>query len=165
MIHIPLLRAGRPYKSLETAPLKHFRDDEPVAVVSQANTGVIAKDLAQAESHRRRLQEIPIKELLNICSRAADYFMNAELPIDGAMQSPNEYVQQLSATTGMPHALCRNNMEKIRRVLAEMPEILHGLMHGLDLEILDSGWIVRNESLLSFFCQANALGAILPSNS
>ncbi|KAA0222294.1 aldehyde dehydrogenase family protein [candidate division KSB1 bacterium] len=165
MLHIPLLRAGRPYKSLETAPLKHFRDHEPVAVVSQANTGVIAKDLAQAESHRRRLQEIPIKELLNICSRAADFFMNAELPLDGVSQSPQDYVLQLSSTTGMPHVLCRNNMEKIRRVLAEMPEILHGLMHGLDLEILDSGWVVKNESLLSFFCQANALGAILPSNS
>ncbi|NUO80815.1 aldehyde dehydrogenase, partial [candidate division KSB1 bacterium] len=165
MLHIPLLRGGQPYKSLDTAPLKHFRDHEPMAVVSQANTGVIAKDLAQAESHRRRLQEIPIKELLAICSRAADFFMNAALPLDGVAQSPQDYVLQLSATTGMPHVLCRNNMDKIRRVLAEMPEILRGLMHGIELEVLDSGWIVRNESLMSFFCQANALGAILPSNS
>ncbi len=165
MLHIPILRAGQPYKSLDTTALKHFRDSEPVAVVSQANRGLIAKDFAQAENHRRRLQEIPVKELLDICRRAAEFFMHAELPLDGTAQSPQDYVQQLSATTGMPHTLCRRNMAKIERVLTEMPAILRGLMRGLDLDILDSGWIVHNDSLVSFSSQANALGAILPSNS
>ena len=48
MIHIPLLRAGKPYKSLDTVALKHFRDSEPVAAVSQANRGLIAKDFSSA---------------------------------------------------------------------------------------------------------------------
>lgn len=165
MLHIPILRAGRPYKSLDTAALKHFRDSEAVAVVSQANRGLIARDLSQAETHRRCLQEIPVAELMDICRRAAGFFMQADLPLDGASQSPRDYVQQLSATTGMPHALCRRNMGKIETVLKEMPAILRGLMRGLDPAILDSGWIVQNDNLISFSCQAHALGAILPSNS
>ena len=165
MLHIPILRAGEPYKSLETNALKHFRDSEPVAVVSQANRGLIAKDLSHAEQHRRRLQEIPAAELMAMCRKAADHFMQTDLPLDGTSQSAQEYVRQLSATTGMPHALCRRNMAKIERVLKEMPEILRGLMRGLDPAILDSGWIVQNDGLVSFSCQTNALGAILPSNS
>jgi hypothetical protein len=165
MLHIPLLRAGKPYKSLDTAMLKHFRDSEPVAAVSQANRGLIAKDFSSAEGNRRRLHEIPAADLIAICQKAAEHFMHAELPLDGISQSPQNYVEQLSATTGMPHTLCRRNMAKLERVLKEMPVILRGLMRGLDPSILDSGWIEQDQSMLSFSCQAQALGAILPSNS
>ncbi|MGH7494872.1 MAG: aldehyde dehydrogenase family protein [bacterium] len=165
MLHIPILRAGKPYKSLDTVALKHFRDSEPVAVVSQANRGLIAKDFSSAEENRRSLQEIATADLIAICQKAADNFMHADLPLDGVSQSPQNYVEQLSATTGMPHTLCRRNMAKIERVLKEMPVILHGLMRGLDLSVLDDGWIEHGQSMLSFSRQAQALGAILPSNS
>jgi hypothetical protein len=36
MIHIPLLRAGQPYTSLDVVALPHFRTGEPVVKVSQA---------------------------------------------------------------------------------------------------------------------------------
>ena len=35
-------------------------------------------------------------------------------------QSPEDYVRQVSATTGLPHVMVRRNMQKIRTVLAEM---------------------------------------------
>lgn len=165
MLHIPLLRSGQTYKSLDTTTVRHFQTGEPVAHVSQANRGLIAKDLARLSEAQRKLQEHTVAELLAMCAKAADNFMRADLPIDGAMQSPSDYVQQLSATTGMPEVLCRRNMGKIESVLKQMPAILSGLTRGLDLGILDQGWGVQEGHHFSFSCATQSLGAILPSNS
>ena len=45
MIHIPILRAGRSYRSLNTVRVPHIKTGEPLVEVSQANRGLIAKDL------------------------------------------------------------------------------------------------------------------------
>lgn len=165
MLHIPLLRAGQSYKSLDTTTVRHFQTGEPVAQVSQANRGLIAKDLSRLAEAPRKLQEHAIDELLAMCAKAADHFMHADLPIDGATQSPSDYVHQLSATSGMPEVMCRRNMGKIESVLRQMPAILSGLTRGLDLNILDRGWGVQDGHHFSFSCVAQSLGAILPSNS
>ena len=75
-----------------------------------------------------------------MCERAADYFLNDVLPLDAMPQSPDDYVRQVSATTGLPHTLARRNMQKIRTMLAEMGRVLHGLTRNLDWEILDRGF-------------------------
>jgi acyl-CoA reductase-like NAD-dependent aldehyde dehydrogenase len=165
MIHIPLLRAGKPYTSLDAVALPHFRTGEPVAKVSQANRGLIAKDLGLMEKNQRVLQSLSAAKLLEICKKAAQLFMEADLPLGEDAQSPEQYVKQLSSTTGMPEVLCRKNMGKINLVLNEMEQVLGGLTRGLDLLILDMGWIKKERRILSFFCQTPALGAILPSNS
>jgi acyl-CoA reductase-like NAD-dependent aldehyde dehydrogenase len=165
MLHIPLLRAGKPYTSLDVAVLPYFRTGEPVVKVSQANRGLIAKDFDAMEKNQRTLQALSAAELLKICKRAAQLFMEDDLPLGEDTQSPEQYVKQLSSTTGMPEVLCRKNMGKISLVLNEMERVLGGLTHGLDLAIFDTGWIKQNHRVLSFFCQTPALGAILPSNS
>jgi len=165
MIHIPLLRAGRPYTSLDVVAIPHFRTGEPVAKVSQANRGLIAKDFGAAEKNQRAMQTLPAAQLLEICKKAANLFLEADLPLGEDTQSPAQYVTQLSGTTGMPEALCRRNMSKINLVLTEMAAVLGGLTRGLDLAILDTGWIEQNHRPLSFFCQTQTLGAVLPSNS
>jgi acyl-CoA reductase-like NAD-dependent aldehyde dehydrogenase len=165
MIHIPLLRAGQPYKSLDVVKVPHFRTGEPVAEVSQANRGLIAKDLLRAAERQRRLQSITVAQLIEICRKAAGHFVKSDLPLGDAVQSPEDYIHQLSATTGMPEALCRKNVAKIELVLKEMAAVLGGLTRGLDLSILDSGWGRQSGRPLSFFCQTQALGAVLPSNS
>ncbi|MCH8291881.1 aldehyde dehydrogenase [Candidatus Poribacteria bacterium] len=166
MIHIPILRAGRSYKSLSVARVSHIKTGEPFAIVSQANQGLIAKDLLAAADNGKALEAFSTSELLEICKRAATFFMKSDLPLDdNLLQSPEDYVQQLSGTTGMPENLCRKNMNKIQLVLEEMEAILDGLTHGLDLSILDSGWGFQNERPLSYVRQANALGAVLPNNS
>jgi len=165
MIHIPILRAGQSYKSLDVVEVPHFKTGEPVARISQANRGLIAKDLGTAQKNQRALQALPIAPLLEICQKAAGLFMEADLPLGDDTQSPAQYVKQLSGTTGMPEALCRRNMAKINLVLTEMKQVIGGLTRGLDLAILDSGWITQNNRPLSFFCQTKNLGAILPSNS
>lgn len=165
MTHLPILRAGQPYKSLNVAHVSHIQTGEPLAVVSQANRGLVARDLLSAGSNRRALETLSVSELLAICKKAARLFVEADLPLDGDVQSPEGYVQQLSATTGLPHSLCRINMDKIRLVSDEMEAVLDGLTRGLDLSVLDVGWNVQDERPLSYVCQTDALGAVLPSNS
>ena len=165
MIHIPILRAGLSYKSLNLVHVSHIQTGEPLAVVSQANRGLIAKDLMEAKENKRVLEDLSVSELLAICKKAANLFMESELPLDDAPQSPADYIQQVSGTTGLPQSLCRRNMGKIRLVLDEMEEVLDGLTRGLDLSILDSGWGTQNEHLLSYLPQTDTLGAVLPSNS
>ena len=167
MLHIPLLRGGRPYKSLETRQLLDLRTGEPVAELSQANRGLIAKELAQKGEARRALQALPMRELLEICRRAARLFSEGELPLGfaGETQTVDGYIRQLSATCGLPETLCRLNLEKVRSVLGGMDKVLDGLTRGLDLSVLDTGMAVEDGRRLSYLSEADALGAILPSNS
>jgi len=168
MVHLPILRAGRPYRSLHVAELRHVATGEPVAQVSQANRGLIARDLLAASRNRETLQSLSVSELLAICKRAAELFVLAELDLDpeeGVRQTPDDYIDSLSVTTCMPRALCRNNMEKIRFVLAEMETVLGGLTRGLDLDVLDAGWTEQQGRTVSYLGETDTLGVVLPSNS
>jgi len=165
MLHLPILRAGVEYRSVETAVLPHVATGKPVAEVSQANRGLIARDLLAAPQRRARLASIPARELAAISRRAAALFATAELPFYGGVQSPADFVRQQSSTTGMPEALCRANLEKVRYVLAEVEQVIGGLTRGLDLSLLDTGVGTQDGWTLSYLPQADALGCILPGNS
>ena len=80
MIHFPILRWGEPYKSLEVDKVFHHATGEQMAEVSQANAGIIARDMRHAERARAVLREIPCKDLLEMCRKAGDLFINATLP-------------------------------------------------------------------------------------
>ncbi len=159
-MHLPLLRAGQPYASLDRLAVAHIATGQPLAQVSQANRGLIARDLAAQERNRQTLRALTVAELVAISQRAADLFLHAELPVGDDSQTPDAYVAQVSATTGLPQALARANMDKIHRVGVEMPAVLSGLTRGLDRTVLDDG-----PSALHFVPHAHALGCILPSNS
>lgn len=165
MLEIPILRAGIPYESLTKSTLCDFRNGMPVAAVSQANPGLISKDLKEAGSYQRALQDYSVDQLIDICGKAGDLFMNGNLELGEGIQSPEDYVRNLSATTGMPQSLCRRNMSKIQSVLKNMRSVLGGLTRSLDLCILDSGWGVQESRPLSYLCETNLLGAVLPNNS
>ena len=165
MIHIPILRAGLSYRSLNLTRVSHIQTGEPLAIVSQANRGLIAKDLMDAKANKGALEDLSVSELLAICKKAANLFMEEALPLDDASQSPDDYIQQVSGTTGLPQNLCRRNMQKIRLVLDEMEAVLGGLTRGLDLSILDSGWGIQSKRPLSYLSLTDTLGAVLPSNS
>ena len=55
MIKIPLLRKGEPYESLDVARVAHHRTREVFAEVSQANAGLIRRDLLDQETGRKAL--------------------------------------------------------------------------------------------------------------
>jgi len=138
MFTIPILRHGQPYESVDKVELVHHATGEPVAVVSQANPGMIVRDVNRMDD--AVLESFTVRELIDICGRAAERFICGTLPVGEAKQSFEDYVRCLSATTGMPVTYCRSNAQKIHRVLAEMDTIISGLTRGFDLEILDRGY-------------------------
>lgn len=167
MLHVPVLRHGVPYKSLDVVRIPHHRTGEPFVEISQANAGLIRRDLrdeVQVEA-RAALAEIPSARLLDMCRAAAGHFLNDRLPLGETDQSPDDYVLQLSATTGMPHVLVRRNMQKIAGVLNEMATVLGGLTRGLDLSLLDAGHGRHGGHAISFYPRTQSLGVVLPSNS
>ncbi|MDH4064819.1 MAG: aldehyde dehydrogenase family protein [Acidobacteriota bacterium] len=166
MIELPILRWGRPYRSVDRVVVPHFRTREPFVAMSQANVGLIRRDLLRQGDARARLAAIPVAELVAAAHRAAEAFMDDALPLDDhTLQAPQDYVEQVSATTGMPWASVRRNMAKVYGVLSRVEEVLAGLTRGLDLGVLDDGVGTAQGHLLSFFPRADALGVVLPSNS
>jgi acyl-CoA reductase-like NAD-dependent aldehyde dehydrogenase len=166
MLHVPVIRFGRAYRSVETTTLLHHETGAEIAAVSQANSGLVGRDIGRMDS--TVLENFSVSELIAICKNAAHLFMTADLPLgdpDGPRQSFDDYARQLSATTGMPIAYCRTNADKIRRALAEIDVILAGLTRGLPLEILDRGHGMHEGRTLSFFRAGRSFGAVLPSNS
>ena len=165
MLHIPILRKGEPYTSLDVARVAHHQTGEPFVEISQANVGLIRRDLRDQQTGREKLLRFSTAELVTICERAADYFANDELPLGDASQSTEDYVAQVSATTGLPHVLARRNMQKIRSMLAEMKSVLNGLTRNLSWEVLDRGFGEVDGHSLSFFPRGQSLGVVLPNNS
>ncbi len=168
MVHLPILRHGVPYRSVDVATVVNHRTRQPFVQVSQANTGLIRRDLLRQDDVRAELARSPARELMAMAARAAELFLTGTLPldpIDGVTQSPQEYAEQLSATTGLPHVLVRRNMQKIHGVLSQMGEVIAGLTRGLDLSVLDTGVGESDGRLFSFFPRGHSLGVVLPNNS
>ncbi len=165
MIHIPILRGGEPYKSLEVTRVPHHQTRELFVEISQANTGLIRRDLQNQSAPRQKLAAFTTAELIEICRRAAEHFLKDTLPLGDEEQSPEDYVRHISATTGMPHVLARNNMRKIHGVMSKADDVLNGLTRNVDWEILDSGFGQFNGRALSFYPRTQSLGVVLPSNS
>lgn len=164
MVDIPILRRGQPYDSLDKVEIKSVRTGEPVARISQANAGLIRRDLRRPS--REALRAVPAARLLDLCAEAGRLFMEAALPLGaGQTQSPDEYVEALSSTSGLPHALVRRNMAKIYQVFAEMPTILRGLTRGLDRKVIDTGYGEQAGVSVSYYAATDSLGVVLPSNS
>lgn len=163
MLHIPILRQGKPYESVEKVQLVDHATGKPVALVSQANSGMVARDVRRMADDS--LERLSVSELTAICKRAAERFISGTLPVGDQTQTFDEYIGQLSATTGMPWSYCRANAQKLYRVLAEMDRILAGLTRGMDLSILDTGYGSDDGRTLSYFRDGRIFGAVLPSNS
>ncbi len=166
MLHIPVLRWGEPYKSLDVDKVVHFETGEVLAEVSRANPGLVERDFRHMKRARDVLRAIPIKQILEMVKKAGDLYVNAELPFGDGTQTPDQFVRMQSATTGLPEHMCRFNMEKNQFVLANMDKILDSLTRGLDLDILARGYGVESRGVpVSYQAQSPILGLVLPSNS
>ena len=175
MLSIPTIRWGKPYESLEVTEVVHFATGEPIAKVSQANGGIIRRDMRHAQRARDILRQIPCRDLIDMLTKAADLYEHGTLPIGDGMQSPDDFVHQQSASTGLPEHMCRANMAKNSFVLTNMEQILDCLTRGLDLEIFTRGWgeegrgvevsyqaqspVTRGRASLQFAGRAHALAA------
>src|ERR1044072_3319529 len=165
MIHMPILRKGTAYKSVDVSTTPHHRTREPFMEISQANGGLIRRDLLTQQASKQALAKFSTEELLAISKQAAEHFLNDALPLGDGEQSPEDYVEQLSATTGMPFVMVRKNMRKIYNALAEMRSVIDGLTRGLDLQILEAGFGTHEGHAVGFYPRGDTLGVVLPSNS
>jgi acyl-CoA reductase-like NAD-dependent aldehyde dehydrogenase len=165
MLNIPLLRHGEPYTSLDVVLIPHHQTREMFVEVSQANTGLIRRDLRDQATARAKLASFSTAELVAMCRSAADHFLNDTLSLGAQPQTAEDYVKQVSATTGLPHVMVRKNMQKIRSMLAEMENVLTGLTRNIEWEVLDRGFGEVEGHSVSFFPCAEALGVVLPNNS
>ena len=163
MLHVPILRGGQPYVSKEVFALTDYATGETVAEASQANPGLISRDLL--EDDWTPLQDYSVDDLLERLREAAGYFMHGDLPCGEATQKPEEFVAIQSATTGLPYTLCRRNMEKIEAALHNMGTVLEGLTRGLATSAIDAGYGEKDGHTVSFAPKTRRFGAVLPANS
>jgi acyl-CoA reductase-like NAD-dependent aldehyde dehydrogenase len=166
VITIPVIRWGQPYESLEVAEVNHFATGEPIAKVCQAGGGIIRRDMRQAQKARDALKKFKCRELIGMLTEAADLYESGTLPMGDGTQSPDDFVRQQSASTGLPEHMCRANMAKNSFVLKNMEKILECLTRGLDLNILTGGYGEEGRGVtVSYQAQSPVLAAVLPSNS
>ncbi|MCA9085069.1 MAG: aldehyde dehydrogenase [Planctomycetaceae bacterium] len=166
MIEIPVIRWGKPYESLEKADVVHFETGEVMAQMHQANGGLVNMDARKSAAARQALRKFTPQELIGMCEKAADLFLTAELPLGNGTQTPDQFCQIQSATTGLPLNMAKANMGKIAFVLKNMGATLDALTRGLPLEILHKGYGMESRGVMvSYQATTDTLGLVLPSNS
>jgi hypothetical protein len=165
--HIPALRLGRNYDSLDRIDVKDHRTGDALASVSSVNAGIVRRDLQGIGASVEALKRYTVESLVELSAKAGDLFLEGTLPLgdQGHTQSPQDYVTTLSRTSGLPHVMVKRNMDKIHYALTHMKTVLKGLSRGLDLSILDRGFGEQFGTRLSFFPTTQALGLVMPSNS
>ncbi len=165
-MHLPAWRFGKPYESLERETLVHFLTGEPVAEVSQVGGAIVGRDLHKADQARTALLAIDPEEIVERLQTAGTLYAHGTLAVGDVKQSPDDFVKQQSATTGLPESLCRANMQKNMFVLSNMDRILDSLSRGLPTEILWRGYGTEHRGVtVSYQAQSPVLGLVLPSNS
>ena len=139
MLHIPLLRNGKQYTSLNQSEITDHRSGEVLATMSMANPGLITKDIRNSKNVWHDLQKLSLDETLEMCKKAADLFLNAEIPFANTTQTPQDFIKYQSASTGMPQRMCRANMEKVHWVLTNLRDIIKSLSGRVDFSIIEKG--------------------------
>ena len=74
--HLPALRLGRAYESLEKTDVLDHRSGEPVAAVSHVNAGIIRRDLVRPEASRATLRKFTCAQLIEMCRQAAEVLLS-----------------------------------------------------------------------------------------
>ncbi len=161
-MNIPILRLGREYTSHDLVELDLGSE---TLTTHTANPGLIRRDLLQIAKAKAALDAIPADTLATYCEQAAELFLHADLPCGDAVQSPQQYVESLSALTRLPHTLVRMNMGKIHAAMSQVRTIIAGLTRNMPLNIFDKGITRIDDLIINYFPTTSSLGVSLPSNA
>lgn len=166
-IEVPILRWGRDYASLDSREVAEPRSGGVLAQVGLANAGLVTRDARGAAAAALALRALPTRERIAICEAAAEIFAGAALPTsEGGEGVPFDgYLALVSATTGLPLALCREHAGKLERALSGMGRIVGGLTRGLAPELLDAMAGDEGGIPVSFHPTTDTLAVLLPSNA
>ena len=165
--HIPVLRQGKPHQSLDVQTIEKLGSSEPAVEISFACADMIKYDLLKMDRARAKLRSMKSADLIDITKKAGEIFLNDELPVglDGDPQGPEDYVNALAGTSGLPYSLIRMNMKRLGGIFGQIDSIFRGLTRGLDIGVLDKGYGEQGGAPVSFSATTNELAVILPSNS
>ena len=165
--HLPVLRRGVPYESLDKIEVKDHRTGELKATVSTVNAGIVRKDLQRLSESRAALKKFTVAQLIELSVKAGELFLKETLPLGdkGHTQSPAQYIETLSSTSGLPHVMVQRNLTRIHAALTNIKTVLNGLSRGLDMSILDRGFGEQSGTRISLYPATQALGLVMPSNS
>ena len=161
-MNIPILRLGREYSSHDLVELDLGAE---TLTTHTANPGLIRRDLLQISKSKAALDAIPADTLATYCEQAAELFLHADLPCGDVVQSPQQYVESLSALTRLPHTLVRMNMGKIHAAMSQVRTIIAGLTRNMPLNIFDKGITRIDDLIINYFPTTSSLGVSLPSNA
>ena len=161
--HIPVLRLGEEYHSLDTVELESSAGN--AVYTHTANPGLIRRDILNLEKSKAALEAVPAETLADYCEAAAELFLHEELPVGNSTQSPQQYIESLSALTKLPHTLVKMNMGKVHAAMSQIRTVIGGLTRNLPLELFDRGLSAVDDLEGNFYPVADALGVSLPSNA
>ena len=161
--HIPVLRLGEEYHSLDTVELESAAGS--AVYTHTANPGLIRRDILNLEKSKAALEAVPAETLADYCEAAAELFLHEELPVGNSTQSPQQYIESLSALTKLPHTLVKMNMGKVHAAMSQIRTVIGGLTRNLPLELFDRGLSAVDDLEVNFYPVADALGVSLPSNA
>jgi acyl-CoA reductase-like NAD-dependent aldehyde dehydrogenase len=161
-MNIPILRLGREYTSHDLVELDLGSE---TLTTHTANPGLIRRDLLQISKAKAALDAIPADTLATYCEQAAELFLHADLPCGDSVQSPQQYVESLSALTRLPHTLVRMNMGKIHAAMSQVRTIIAGLTRHMPLNIFDKGLTRIDDLIINYYPATSSLGVSLPSNA
>jgi hypothetical protein len=138
MLHIPILRHGKPYESIDKVEIVHHATGEPVAKVSQANAGLISRDVNRMDYDV--LEQFKVRELIDMCRKAAEVFLTGTVAgwRSGAVVRrlrPAALEHDGHAVRVLPHER-QEDPPHARRDRGDP----RGLTRGFDLSILDRGF-------------------------
>ena len=71
----------------------HFITGEPIAKVSQANGGLLQRDMRLAQRARDVLRDLSPDELIERVKKAGDLYLNATLPMGDGQQTPEDFAR------------------------------------------------------------------------
>ncbi len=162
----PPPRSTKPNAPFPHTTLVHFLTGEPVAEVSQVGGAIVGRDMQKAGRAREALLTLDPEEVVERLQTAGNLYAHGTLTVGDSRQSPDDFVKQQSATTGLPESLCRANMQKNLFVLSNMDRMLDALSRGLPPEIFWKGHGKEHRDVVvSYQAQSPVLGLVLPSNS
>lgn len=167
MYRLPALRFGKPYDSLNQHAITDLGSGDTLGTLSQVIESMIVTDCANGSLQRALacLQAIPVRRRIEMSVLAAELFEKETLDGGGAPQTPSQYIDVLSRTSGLSHQLAWANTGRIADALRNTEAIMNGLSRGLPLDVLDSGFGEQGGARVRINPRIPALGCNMPNNS
>lgn len=165
---IPALPFGDPFLCTEALPITDLASGDQLGTIHPVVPNRIEVDVMRKQLLRRgrdALLEIPIADRIRMSEAAADYVEKGTLDCGGVAQSPDDYNEVVSRTSGLPLRLARENTSRFCAAMRMTGKIIDGLSCGMPREIFDAGFGHHNGQPVRLRPRIDGLGCCMPNNS